>query len=275
MKAITKKPSSNDTLTKKRIGVKHKPILRAKNVAFFPSNNLFLQREPICSCGGGCPRCSANQSRLLETTVEDERENKKELLMGKESPVQPPSTGQDRESLISGVLPDPQDVNIDNDGNLRIDRCGNFTWSVRFSLPQPAAASGYIIQELEDRIDEGNGTIDYFHFWEAWPVSQSQRIPSNRGSASYDDTFMWSGVTQGQGRITFTGRARFYEGGLPPDFIFNNPDINCTPAANLYCSPNPPPFWTTGTGSPHEADITYDCSGFPIIWTEPYVSVVF
>src|SRR5262249_40443092 len=75
-----------------------------------------------------------------------------------------------------------QDVIIKTVGDLTIDRCGTFSWKVAFELPKPAAADGFIIQELTQTVKDGSTTILDQHCWEAcWPVARGSKTPSNRG----------------------------------------------------------------------------------------------
>ena len=56
---------------------------------------------------------------------------------------------------------------------------------------------------------------------------------------------------------TFIGKAKFYEGTLPADFIC--PNEAAKPAGALRAITTQPPFWD-GTGTDHNLTVTWDCA---------------
>lgn len=73
MKAVARKPTSKDTFTRGRFGVKHTPVQRTKSVPVFPSSDKFIQHKLNCPCDSGCPRCEKVIQPKLTLGLPNER----------------------------------------------------------------------------------------------------------------------------------------------------------------------------------------------------------
>lgn len=142
--------------------------------------------------------------------------------------------------------------------------CGGSEWKVWFDLPKAAGADGWVIQEITVTYDIKNDDGSQFkkqtyHYWEAWKVEKGKTgtVWQDKGLDDNDDNYSDSSYPGKKGTITTVGKAKFYEGPLPPDFKKNNPD---TIAGILHSSIKKPPFWD-GTGTDHNATTTFDCTG--------------
>ena len=97
------------------------------------------------------------------------------------------------------------------------------------------------------------------HYWEGFFVKKGE----TRGvyQPDPDDTFQTTGETlhpdNSKGMSTFTGKAKFYEGTLPADFIC--PNEAAKPAGGLRATTAQPPFWD-GSGTAHNLTVTWDCT---------------
>lgn len=149
-----------------------------------------------------------------------------------------------------------QDVLITTaEGPTRLDPPGSFLWTVRFSLPRPAAGNGFIIQEL--RMLEGDPTTGSQriaqHFWETWEVPAGARTPYVGASPDWDDRYrsLRFGASSDHGSYSYHGIVKFYEGPLPSEFGRYEPG---THAYNTY---DRPAIWN-GTGTRHHIHIAWD-----------------
>lgn len=138
--------------------------------------------------------------------------------------------------------------------------CGNITWQGNFKLPMPAATSGWIVQEISFELNVTGGEHRQGHYWEGFFVKQGgTRAIYEPGP---DDTYQTTGETthpaNSKGLSTFIGKAKFYEGTLPADFICPNEATRA--AGALRATPTQPPFWD-GTGTAHNLTVTWDCTG--------------
>jgi len=70
--------------------------------------------------------------------------------------------------------------------------CGSVLWPVFFELTQPSKIGGYIVQEIEVKVEfqycdfkvTEKKTV---HFWEAWRVEPGMKIPSDRSPKDFYD----------------------------------------------------------------------------------------
>jgi hypothetical protein len=137
--------------------------------------------------------------------------------------------------------------------------CGNTIWSGNFQLPMPAATSGWVVQEISYDINVTGGTHLQGHFWEGFFIDKG----ATRGiyAPDFDDTYKDTGENthpdNSKGMSMVTGKAKFYEGTLPADFICPNP---ATAAGSRRSTTTQPPFWDT-TGTDHNLTVIWDCTG--------------
>lgn len=144
--------------------------------------------------------------------------------------------------------------------------CGGVDWKVWFDLPKAAEADGWVVQEINavfEVKDASGATIQNqrFHFWEAWEVKkgktgtvwQDQKLDDN------DDQYGTGRRANTKGSISVLGKAKFYPGPLPPDFVKNNPD---TLAHILHSTTKKPEFWDD-TGTTHNIISVWDCTKTP------------
>jgi hypothetical protein len=149
--------------------------------------------------------------------------------------------------------------------------CGKYTWQVNFRLPAPAATSGWIVQEISYDLHDQDGVHKQGSFWEGFYVEAGETrcvystvgldgSPLDPGTNPElpDDTYHHPGhVSNSMGVDTLIGKAKFYEGTLPGDFIRPN---NQTFAIDRRSTTTQPPFWN-GTGTDHNLTVTWDCTG--------------
>jgi hypothetical protein len=83
-------------------------------------------------------------------------------------------------------------------------------------------------------------------------------IYRDRGDA-YDDMYEISSFPSHKGKIVAFGKAKFYEGTLPSDFVAYNPS---TLAGSLRSTATKPPFWDD-TGTDHSVNVEFDCTKTP------------
>jgi hypothetical protein len=137
--------------------------------------------------------------------------------------------------------------------------CGNIAWPGNFKLPMPAATSGWIVQELSIELNITGGASFQAHYWEAFFVKQGA---IDGVYPDPDDTYQSTGDSahppNSKGTAKWTGKAKFYEGTLPADFIC--PNEAAKPAGGLRATTTQPPFWD-GTGTDHNLTVTWDCTG--------------
>jgi len=146
--------------------------------------------------------------------------------------------------------------------------CGGFDWKVWFDTPAAAGKDGWVIQEINAKISVTNadgspGLNKTYHFWEAWPIKAGKKITTyqDAGSDDNDDEYFQTSRPNTKGDFSGMGKAKFYEGPLPPDFKDHNPD---TVAGTLPSSTTKPDFWD-GDGTRHQITATWDCTGSPKI----------
>jgi hypothetical protein len=140
------------------------------------------------------------------------------------------------------------------------ESCGGITWLVNFALPVPAATDGWVVQEImysEDVTGPG-ATAVQDHWWEGFwfPAGSTGHVCVN---ALSDDNYRRGPSKSGtKGTATWIGKAKFYEGTLPGDFM-RDPEPLKSPATVLRYTRTQPAFWD-GTGTAHDLTITWDCS---------------
>jgi hypothetical protein len=136
--------------------------------------------------------------------------------------------------------------------------CGNTVWSINFVLPTAAATSGWIVQEItyDLNITSPAGTPRrQGHFWEAFYVRAN--TTGGAYAPAYDDNYGDSNhPNNSTGKTTVIGKAKFYEGTLPAEFIRYNPE---TFALARRSTKIPPKFWD-GSGTDHSLTVTWDCT---------------
>jgi hypothetical protein len=137
--------------------------------------------------------------------------------------------------------------------------CGNIIWRGNFKLPTPAATSGWIVQEVSIDLNITGGEHRQTRYWEGFFVEQGKTSPIY---PEPHDTYQTTGETlhpsNSKGMSTFIGKAKFYEGTLPVDFIC--PNEAAKPAGALRATTTQPAFWG-GTGTDHNLTLTWDCTG--------------
>jgi hypothetical protein len=133
----------------------------------------------------------------------------------------------------------------------------------------PAQSSGWIVQEIMQDFLGENGNRQQRHFWEGFYVKagaircvyyplapDGSPLGPDDLATNPDDTY--SNVT----RLSTTdvdttiGKAKFYGGTLPADFI--RPNQN-TSAIDRRSTTTQPPFWD-GTGTDHNLTVAWDCT---------------
>lgn len=121
---------------------------------------------------------------------------------------------------------------------------GGFEWYVTFSLPFPAEADGFMIQELWQETAGGASE----HFWECWRVRSGERVPTDRAQ-DYDDRYRNLNVPGApqpdSGWKRHTGVIRFYPGPLPAAFGADD-------GTHFKVTWTQPASWT-GAGTRHDA----------------------
>ena len=179
-----------------------------------------------------------------------------------------PSTGKSAASPVKKAAVQPctpaQDPVLTNVSGPKDMGCGGYAWKIWFDLPKPAAADGWVIQEITvvyDIKDNTGKTInnESVHYWEAWQVKKgkSGTVWQDEKLDDNDDAYTESSRKNTKGSSIVTGKAKFYEGDLPGDFKTNNPD---TQAGILHATTKKPSFWD-GTGTDHNITATWDCTG--------------
>jgi hypothetical protein len=131
--------------------------------------------------------------------------------------------------------------------------CGGMMWQVTFSLPQPATTCGWVIQMITV-----NGQPP---FWEAFYIQAGATTTMNIYQQA-DDTYGSNHALNTMGTDTTQGTARFYEGTLPPDFVYCDADGGSPAGGTRRFTRTQPPWWD-GQGTPHNITITWDCTGMP------------
>lgn len=136
--------------------------------------------------------------------------------------------------------------------------CGQISWTVNFTLPQPSTTCGWVIQELT-----ANSLFGKDHFWEAFyiPAGATGTMPGMYSPG--DDTYgnIFTHPLNSMGTETVTGVAKFYEGQLPADFVYCDA-LNSTPAGGRRFTRNQPSGWD-GSGTPHTITINWNCTANP------------
>jgi hypothetical protein len=185
---------------------------------------------------------------------------------GKSETIEP--GGKKPGEVVASCERPSQDPNITTvpDGGPTDLGCGGSDWSVWFDLPQPAGEDGWVIQEVTYTYDVKNpdgstNTRKSYHFWEAWEVKKGKKVTiwQDQGLDDNDDRYTDPVRPGTKGEAITVGKAKFFEGPLPPDFKQNNPD---TLAGILHSTTQKPDFWD-GTGTDHNTTITWDCTGDP------------
>ena len=138
---------------------------------------------------------------------------------------------------------------ITTDGVCKEDLCGTITWRVAFSLPQPSTTCGWVIQQI---------TINQDQFWEAFYIPAGAQTTMGTYGKN-DDSYFSQHALNTMGTDTTQGIARFYEGTLPPDFVYC--DALGSPAGGTRRFTRTRPSWWDGQGTPHNLTIMWDCTG--------------
>jgi hypothetical protein len=135
--------------------------------------------------------------------------------------------------------------------------CGDTTWQVSFSLPNPAASSGWVIQMVTDDLSASDNTSRHTQFWEAFYIAAGKTTTSlyNGVDDQYNAVKHPSNTT---GTETVIGLAKFYEGTLPSDFVYCDAS-GAEPAGGRRFTYNQPAWWD-GTGTPHNLTVMWDCT---------------
>jgi hypothetical protein len=142
------------------------------------------------------------------------------------------------------------------------DLCGTIKWGVSFSLPQPAATCGWIIQMITV-----NSPSEQVQFWEAFYIPAGAQttmgIYSQGSGPPVDDTYFSKHLLNTKGTDTTQGIARFYEGTLPSDFVYCDLPGGGSPAGGARRFTRTQPPWWDGQGTPHDITIMWDCTNMP------------
>jgi hypothetical protein len=143
-----------------------------------------------------------------------------------------------------------------------LSTCGNHFWSVEFVLPMPAATSGWIVQEIMYDLNITGGKQVQRHFWEGFyvPAGSTKCVyvgPDDTYSDPLDPNAAGSHPSNSTGTSKTIGKAKFYEGTLPADFIHEN---KATDAGTRRSTTTQPPFWVVDSGTDHNLTITWDCT---------------
>lgn len=144
------------------------------------------------------------------------------------------------------------------------DPCGGFKWQVIFTLNNPSAKGGWIVQEIEfDQLVIQCPNTEIInrkvHYWEAWQVAAGTSGDVDRlaGKYNYDDQFSSPNFPDTRGHTTITGKVQFFEGLiLPANFIKNNPAAF---AGGLPATTVAPAFWNTDNAADHNLSIVWNC----------------
>ena len=167
---------------------------------------------------------------------------------------------------------------------------GGFIWGVKFKLPKPAEADGYIIQMIRQfekgqinklaksadgsmKVAETNAAREGV-YWEAWEVKKGEITPrqeqtiaafafeltggtltNSKYHAPMNDIFFKNYGAGSVGSYNIKGLAGFYQTALPLDFIIGHPD---TGAGALRSTTIEPSFWTVRAGLFREVTLTFD-----------------
>ena len=160
---------------------------------------------------------------------------------------------------------DPNITTVPNGGPKDLG-CGGFDWKVWFDIPEAAGKDGWVIQEVTATFDAKNADDSpnfkkTYHYWEAWEVKSGKKVTvwQDQNLDDNDDQYFSSSRPNTKGTITYVGKAKFYEGPLPPDFKKNNPD---TIAGILHSTTKEPDFWDE-SGTTHNISSTWDCTTTP------------
>jgi len=117
-----------------------------------------------------------------------------------------------------------------------------------------------VVQEVSYKRDEtGPGAVILQnHYWEAFwfPAGSTGHVCVNAPS---DDRYSQPpSQSSTKGTATWIGKAKFYEGTLPGDFMRDADPVN-SPTGALRYTHTQPAFWD-GTGTDHNLTVTWDCS---------------
>jgi hypothetical protein len=124
-------------------------------------------------------------------------------------------------------------------------------WQVQFALPQSAANSGWIVQQVTATV---NGSVQA-QWWEAYYIAQFNKTTVGIYNTAYDDQFVLPSSPNTMGMQSLQGIAEFYEGSLPSGFVRGSvPNAGC-----LRATTNQPDFWTAA-GTPHSLTVSWDCT---------------
>jgi hypothetical protein len=143
--------------------------------------------------------------------------------------------------------------------------CANVTWGVNFTLPNPSQNGGWVVQEITFTHTEtvASGQLVCIpsttgHFWEAFYIAAGQTTTGTLYGAlpNTDDIYRDVHDEFSMGTDTVMGTAKFYEGTLPPDFVYCNA---ATSAGTRRSTTQQPPGWD-GTGTPHNLTLMWDCT---------------
>jgi hypothetical protein len=157
--------------------------------------------------------------------------------------------------------------------NPELFEIGGFSWSVRFRLPTPARADGWIVQKIQKfetmlpQMTLTPTTTPYQEYWEGWKVLAGDTIPAQwrEGYArTRDDQFAEVGIASNRpaaethGQRMIRGLVRFQEG--PPPFPVNSPDDNpyWFDTMRVGAPALPASYSWPGTGTLHEAQSWWD-----------------
>lgn len=128
--------------------------------------------------------------------------------------------------------------------------CGGEAWYVQFTLPQAAANSGWIVQQVTSTV---NGNVQ--QWWEAFYIAQFNKTTVGIYNSLYDDLFAFKPSSNTSGTQSVQGIAEFYAGTLPSNFVRGGvPSAGC-----LRATTTKPDFWT-GDGTPHSLMVSWDCT---------------
>jgi hypothetical protein len=152
-----------------------------------------------------------------------------------------------------------QDPTIETYVSCSLSTCGNHSWPVEFILPMPAASSGWIVQKISYDLNITGGKLLQSHFWEGFYVKAGATTCVYAGA---DDTYMDDPddhPSNSTGTSKTMGKAKFYEGTLPADFIRPDPANPQTDSGVRRSTTIQPPFWDD-TGTAHDLTVTWDCT---------------
>jgi hypothetical protein len=131
-------------------------------------------------------------------------------LLQRQEAVSPPTTGGGQDVTVNTIV-------------LELGEHRWYMWGVDLVLPTPAAANGFIIQQVWSQvIDLETQSIigTEAPYWEAWEVEAESTVPINHGADVYLDRFTLNpgGNPIAYGRTVKEGIVKFYPGPLPPEF---------------------------------------------------------